>query len=93
MPESLLGTGMKAFDDRGDFGVVNLNSGLREIGDDAFRGISDATRVNYAGTVEDWEKIENCDNLVRGKNDMRVVCIDGEALLSPAPAVSESVFD
>ena len=93
MPKSLLGIGMKAFEGCRGLYKVNINSGIIEIGDNALKGISDYAEVTFAGTIGMWKEIDNSDNLILGKDDLKVVCLDGEILLKPDPAPIESAWD
>ena len=93
MPKSLLGIGMKAFEGCRGLYKVNINSGIIEIGDNALKGISDYAKVTFAGTIGMWKEIDNSDNLILGKDDLKVVCLDGEILLKPDPAPIESAWD
>ncbi len=93
MPKSLLGVGMKAFEGCRGLGKVNFNSGILEIGDNALNGISDYAKVTFAGTVGMWKNIDNSDNLILGKEDLKVICLDGEVLLKPDPAPWEPDYD
>ncbi|MBO5702144.1 MAG: leucine-rich repeat domain-containing protein [Clostridia bacterium] len=91
MPKSLVSIGDSAFNCCKKLLEANLNIGLIYIGNNAFQNTN--VKVKYAGTVEMWKKIENSHNLIRGKEDMKVICADGEIILNPDPALKESMFD
>lgn len=93
LPKNLLGIGAEAFGGCGRICEFTFNSALLELGNDVICGISEKAIVSFEGTVEMWENIENHDNIIRGKDDMKVVCLDGEAVLTPDAAPPVSWFD
>lgn len=57
LPDTVNKISDRAFSDCSSLESIEIPSGVTEIGEDAFKGCEAITKVNYAGTADQWAKI------------------------------------
>jgi hypothetical protein len=82
LPNSVTSIGKRAFYGCSSLTSITIPSSVKSIGKRAFKDCLLLNSINYAGTQEQWMKIEKDDNWMSGSEIKVIHCEDGEIVES-----------
>ena len=81
IPNSVTSIGDAAFHDCSSLTSIVIPDSVTSIGDWAFEYCSSLTAIDYAGTREQWKKMEKSEGWNENSNIQIIRCTDGEIKL------------
>ena len=83
VPQGIKTLGQGAFSNCGRLKIVSLPTSVKSIGFNCFWNCKSLTRINYAGTKEQWRHVKRGSNWLAKAGTYTVICVDGSIVVNP----------